>query len=139
MKIRRIEVATSDDRGSISDVFYDDSFQHAAIIVTRAEFEPVIRGNHYHKQSTQHILMLDGSLTYWWQQTNEQGERIGEIESIFVPTGYMVSSPPYEIHALEFHENARFIVFSKGVRGGKDYESDTFRVDPILTPDKLHR
>ena len=43
------------------------------------------------------------------------------------------STGPNEIHALKIGpEGNEFIVFSKGLRGGKDYESDTFRVDNII-------
>ena len=38
-----------------------------------------------------------------------------------------------EIHALEIGEEGnQFIVFSSGLRGGKDYEDDTFRVESII-------
>jgi hypothetical protein len=41
------------------------------------------------------------------------------------------------VHALEILEPTQFVVFSDGVRGGQDYESDTFRVTPILTPEMV--
>ena len=38
-----------------------------------------------------------------------------------------------EIHAMRILENdTQFIVFSEGLRGGKDYEADTFRVASII-------
>ncbi len=51
----------------------------------------------------------------------------------------LVSTPPYEIHALEILGPNQFVVFSQGVRGGEDYESDTFRVPPILTPEMVKK
>ena len=44
----------------------------------------------------------------------------------------MISTPPFEIHALRITKKNEFIVFSQGLRGGKDYEKDTFRVDNII-------
>ena len=45
----------------------------------------------------------------------------------------MISTPPNEIHALKIGSDGNeFIVFSEGLRGGKDYESDTFRVSNII-------
>ena len=44
----------------------------------------------------------------------------------------LISTPPFEIHALKISKENHFIVFASGMRGGKDYESDTFRVDPII-------
>ena len=38
-----------------------------------------------------------------------------------------MSTPPFEVHALNSRPN-QFVVFSDGVRGGQDYESDTFRL-----------
>ena len=64
MKIRNIwnDVHTplelhEDDRGSIVDIFYKDSIDHVALVDSKPN---VLRGNHYHKQSTQHMLMTKG-------------------------------------------------------------------------------
>jgi hypothetical protein len=47
--------------------------------------------------------------------------------------GDLISTGPNEIHALKIGgEGNQFIVFSEGVRGGKDYESDTYRVENII-------
>src|SRR4051812_11107047 len=104
MQFTRIKVATSDDRGNISDVMYKGEFQHAAVIETFVpkNGEPVIRGNHFHAQTEQHIYILDGSLTYWWQSVAEVQDRAdlvphGPIQQIHVPKGCMVSSPTFEI------------------------------------------
>ena len=52
---------------------------------------------------------------------------------IIAKVGDLVSTPPYEIHALKIGSDGNeFIVFSEGTRGGKDYESDTFRVNNII-------
>ena len=119
MKIRNIwknvkeplELHT-DDRGSIVDLFYNEDINHVATVTS----EPyVIRGNHYHKETTQHMLMIKGSLV------------------VVAAEGDLVSTGPNEIHALRIgSEGNEFVVFSQGKRGGKDYESDTFRVDNII-------
>ena len=44
----------------------------------------------------------------------------------------LITTPPLEIHALKIDQENHFIVFASGLRGGKDYENDTFRVDPIV-------
>ena len=133
MKIRNIwnDVHTplelhEDDRGSIVDIFYKDSIDHVALVDSKPN---VIRGNHYHKQSTQHMLMTKGSLEYWYKNvdTNEPAKMI------IAKVGDIVSTPPNEIHALVIRgDGNQFVVFSEGVRGGSDYESDTFRVDVIV-------
>ena len=133
MKHHKIEIATSDARGTISDILYKEDINHVAIIETHAG--GVIRGNHYHKQSTQHIFMTKGSLRYWYQPVDKSQP----VKSILVKEYEMVSTPPLEVHSLEMIEKSQFIVFSRGLRGGEDYEQDTFRDIVILTPDMLGR
>ena len=133
MKIRNIwkdvkeplELHT-DDRGSIVDLFYNEDINHVATVTSEPN---AIRGNHYHKETTQHMLMTKGSLEYWYKPvgSNETAQMIVASE------GDLVSTGPNEIHALRIGpEGNEFVVFSQGIRGGKDYESDTFRVDNII-------
>jgi dTDP-4-dehydrorhamnose 3,5-epimerase-like enzyme len=127
----KITPATSDERGAISDILYKTEIHHAAVIDSNRG--GLIRGNHYHKATTQHIFITKGSLRYWYQPADKSQP----VKSVLVREYEMVSTPPYEVHALEILEPNQFIVFSRGVRGGQDYESDTFRVPPILTPDMV--
>jgi len=121
----------TDDRGSIVDIFYDDVIEHAAVINSKPN---VLRGNHFHKHSTQHMLMTKGSLEYWWKPVDSNEP----AKMVVAKVGDIVTTPPDEIHALVIREDGnQFIVFSEGVRGGMDYESDTFRVDSIVPKDKL--
>jgi dTDP-4-dehydrorhamnose 3,5-epimerase-like enzyme len=128
---QKISPATTDERGSISDILYKTEIQHAAIIESKRG--GVIRGNHYHKATTQHIFVTKGSLRYWYQPADKSEP----VKSVEVHEYELVSTPPYEIHALEILAPNQFVVFSQGVRGGQDYESDTFRVPPILTPQMI--
>ena len=131
MKIRQIKPDFEDNRGIISDIFYKEKIDHVAEIKT---FEGnFIRGNHYHKLSTQHIYMVNGALRYWYKSLRPESE----VKSVLVPEGWLVTSDPYEVHSLEMLGKSTFIVFSQGSRGGKDYESDTFREHVILTEDML--
>lgn len=130
---KKITPATSDERGSISDILYRMEIQHAAIIESKCG--GVIRGNHYHKATTQHVFVLKGSLRYWYQPVDKSVP----AKSILVKEYEMVSTPPNEIHALEILEPNQFIVFSHGIRGGEDYESDTFRVSSIVTPETAEK
>ena len=116
----------TDSRGSIVDVFYNSKIDHVAVIKSNPDS---IRGNHYHKYTTQHILITSGSLEYWYKDLNSKNK----AKKILVNKGDFISTPPYEIHALKIgKEGNEFIVFSEGQRGGKDYESDTFRVKNII-------
>ena len=116
----------TDSRGSIVDVFYNSKIDHVAVIKSNPDS---IRGNHYHKYTTQHILITSGSLEYWYKDLNSKNK----AKKILVKKGDFISTPPYEIHALKIGKKGNeFIVFSEGQRGGKDYESDTFRVKNII-------
>ena len=131
MKHQKIEVATRDARGTISDILYKAEIHHVAVVET---FEGgVIRGNHYHKKSTQHIFMSKGSLRYWYQPVDGSSP----VRSVLVGEYEMVSTPPFEVHALEMLGPSQFIVCTHGMRGGQDYEADTFRDIVILTPEML--
>jgi dTDP-4-dehydrorhamnose 3,5-epimerase-like enzyme len=125
MKKIKIKTAFRDNRGSIKDLFYKERINHVAHIITKKK--GVIRGNHYHKKTTQFIYIVSGSLNYWYKKLHSSKKAM----MIRVLKGEIVKTPPYEIHALTFDEKNEFIVFSKGLRGGKDYEKDTFRVAPI--------
>jgi mannose-6-phosphate isomerase-like protein (cupin superfamily) len=114
-----------DHRGSITDIFYNMNLNHVAIIdsVPLAE-----RGNHYHAKSIQHMFIISGSLEYWYKTEAMQESRY----ELCLP-GDVITSDKNEIHALRIGGNGcLFMAFTEGLRGGQDYESDTFRVDNIM-------
>jgi len=114
-----------DDRGIIADVFYNANIHHVAIVRSVAW---ALRGNHYHAKSTQHMLMTKGIMQYWYKDLNFDGP----AKCITAYEGDLITTPPYEIHALRYLDSpAEFVVFTEGPRGGKDYEADTFRVANI--------
>ena len=116
----------TDDRGTIVDLFYNETIHHVARVTSK---EAATRGNHYHKETTQHMLMTKGSLEYWYTPVDSDEP----AQMVVALVGDIVSTPPNEVHALRIGpEGNQFIVFSEGIRGGKDYESDTFRVDNII-------
>lgn len=125
MKLIKFKPDFEDSRGSITDLFYSENINHVAHIKTKDISS--VRGNHYHKKTTQAMYMVKGSLNYWYKKLNDK-----KSKCIRVNTGEMVITLPNEIHALTFDEENEFIVFSWGLRGGKDYELDTFRVDSII-------
>jgi len=114
-----------DDRGLIADIFYNNQINHVNII----ESNPgAIRGNHFHRLTTQHIFIISGSLEYWYSE--EQGRA---SNFIVAHPGDLVTSGPGEIHAMKvLDDNCVFMSFSEGLRGGKDFELDTFRVPSII-------
>lgn len=126
MKKTKIKPVFIDERGDIADIFYNRQINHVAVINSK---KGVMRGDHYHKATTQHIYLTKGRLKYYYRRLNEP---ISNVKSIIVNAGEMITTRPFEVHALEILEDNQFIVFSEGKRGGKDYESDTFRIKPSL-------
>ena len=130
MKVKKIKPAYIDDRGEIADIFYKSRIDHVGII---SSVKGSLRGDHYHKKTTQHMYITKGSLRYYYRKLEENSE----IKSIIIKKGDLITTPPLEVHSLEILEANIFIVFSEGLRGGEDYESDTFRVSQSLFPQKI--
>jgi len=129
LKKEKIKPVFKDKRGDIADIFYKENINHVAVINSK---KGALRGNHYHKKTTQAMFMSKGSLRYYYKEYDKKKKEWGKTKSIVVKENEMVTTPSYEIHALEILEKNQFIVFSWGLRGGKDYESDTFRTKPTL-------
>jgi quercetin dioxygenase-like cupin family protein len=119
---RKIIPAFTDDRGTIADIFYSEEINHVGVI---ASLKGAVRGNHFHKQTTQHTYLVSGAMSYYWKNDN------GESGVCNMGPGDLVTSGPNEVHAMHFTEDSVIMVFSQGLRGGKDYEADTFRV-PLI-------
>jgi len=120
MKIIATEINHQDDRGSIMDLIEGANINAVTFIsFTRG----AIRGNHYHKQTTQWNYVLRGKIKLVAQVGNETTE-----EAILEAGGFAVTEP-MEKHALVGLEDSEMLVFTQGPRGGKEYESDTFRLE----------
>ena len=115
----------SDNRGTIADIFFKQSINHGCIITNSPG---AVRGNHYHKFTTQYTYILSGTLTYYSKSLGGN-----ELTDVFdAVAGDMIISEPLEIHAMRAGtDGCTFIAFAEGPRGGADYETDTYRVDDI--------
>ncbi len=117
-----------DGRGKIVDIFFKENIEHVNSIVSK---KGALRGDHYHKLTTQHMLMVKGSMEVWYKPINSKEPP----KMVVMKQGDLVTNPPMEVHSLRILEdNTEFITFSTGLRGGGDYEKDTFRVEPSLIP-----
>lgn len=116
----------SDQRGTITDIFYKRNINHGCIITN----EPgAVRGNHYHKHTTQFTYVLSGTLHYYSRPVDSTEP----ANSVVAGPGSFIISLPMEVHGMQAgKEGCTFIAFAEGPRGGEDYESDTVRVDSII-------
>ncbi len=126
MTTRRPRPAYVDDRGSITDIL-SSPIDHVTVITSRAD---ALRGNHYHKETTQYLYMLRGRMRLTTQRPG------GPVQSVVLSEGDVIENPPGERHAMRALEESAFMVFSRGPRAGADFESDTYRlpVDELLEP-----
>ena len=114
-----------DERGQITDIFYKADLNHVALI---SSVPNAIRGNHFHAHSTQHMYIISGSLEYWYQNKEMPNSEFTDCNP-----GDVITSDKGEVHALRIGKSGCiFMAFTEGVRGGDDYESDTFRVESII-------
>ena len=117
--------AFKDDRGSIIDIFYQANMNHGCVITNQPG---AVRGNHYHKLTTQYTFVMSGTLTYY--SKNLDSTQTPNV--LQASAGDMIISEPFEIHAMKAgSDGCTFIAFAQGPRGGADYETDTYRVEDI--------
>jgi quercetin dioxygenase-like cupin family protein len=123
MKKNKIKVAFSDNRGEITDLLQKENINAVTHITIK---KGAVRGNHYHKKTIQWNYVLSGKLKL---VTQFKGKK---KKSIIMNKGDLIASEPMESHALVGVTNCEFLVFTKGPRGGKEYENDTFRLQKKL-------
>jgi len=123
VQIIKLQTSFSDDRGEIVDLLENEQI-NAVTLVTFSK--GAIRGNHYHKFTTQWNYLLSGRVKLVSQDPDGP-----VVETIMQPGDFVVTEPNVR-HALVGLEKSELMVFTKGPRGGKEYETDTFRLqDPL--------
>jgi len=123
MNILNTPPSFSDQRGVITDLVQGETINAVTLVtfVTGA-----VRGNHYHKETTQWNLVLSGRLRVVSQIP-------GAVEfEVEIGAGDLAVCVPNERHAFEAIEDTEMMVFTRGPRGGREYESDTFRLEKPL-------
>ncbi len=123
MQIRHQPINFKDERGTIRDVLVNIPNEHITVIHSTPG---VVRGNHYHRLTTQHTYVLSGKGEYYSARGNE------EVSVTPIKEGDFITSPPNEHHAIKALTELTMLAIAHGPRGGEDYESDTYR-ERILT------
>ena len=94
-------------------------------------FKDAIRGNHYHKATTQWTYVVSGRLLIITQRLMDDGTRLTREQCVYGP-GEVACEGPGVIHAWQALEDTTVLVFSRGPRTGEAYEDDTFRLPGAL-------
>jgi dTDP-4-dehydrorhamnose 3,5-epimerase-like enzyme len=123
MTLRHIEKAFEDARGSITDILEDEIVEHVTLITTA---KGAVRGNHVHHETHQFVYIVSGALRY----VTRDGS--GSIERGTAFPGDVLATGPMDAHAIEALEDTTMVVMTRGPRGGREYESDTYRLEAPL-------
>ena len=123
MTLRHIKKAFEDARGSITDILEDEIVEHVTLITTA---KGAIRGNHVHHQTHQFVYIVSGALRYVTHDAS------GCVERGIARPGDVLATGPMDAHAVEALDETTMVVMTRGPRGGREYESDTFRLDEPL-------
>jgi len=123
MKIIKTAVSFSDARGVILDLVENEVINAVTIVTFK---QGAVRGNHYHKNTTQYNYLLSGKIRLVCQVSG------GKATEAIMEKGDFIVTLPNERHALVGLEDSELLVLTRGPRGGKEYESDTFRLETPL-------
>jgi hypothetical protein len=118
MKKAKNKINYKDNRGIISDLIEKEKINSVTYITFNKN---KVRGNHYHKKTTQWNYVISGKLVFF-SKIN------GKIKKIIGKKKDLIKIETKEHHAIKALNYSEMLVFTKGPRGGKEYESDTFRL-----------
>lgn len=124
MKFDRIQYKIKDERGEITDIMVKENIDYVTLITS---VKGSTRGNHYHKKTDQWVYIIEGKIKMLTQLPD------GPVISTILEKGNLAKTGFLERHTMIALEDTSFLVFTRGPRGGEDYESDTFRLtEPLI-------
>jgi quercetin dioxygenase-like cupin family protein len=126
LKVVSPKCTHSDDRGEITDILTKEKIEYVTLITSA---KGTNRGNHYHKKTVQMVYILKGRMKLLTQMPVEP------VLATILEKGDLAVTEPLERHAMIALEDSEFMVFTRGLRGGEDYEKDTFRLSEPLKED----
>jgi len=118
-----IQVNHQDERGVIIDLIENANINAITFISLK---KGAIRANHYHKKTNQWNYVIKGEIKLITQIGNDSKNEI------ILKKGDIALTIPMEKHALVALKDSEMLAFTEGPRGGKEYESDTYRLEKPL-------
>ena len=122
MKKIKLSINHRDKRGLITDLL-EKKIINAITFITQKK--GAIRGNHYHKKTIQWNYVISGKVIF-------VSKINGKVKKIIGKKRDLIKIETREHHAIKALSYSEILVFTKGPRGGKEYESDTFRLKKNL-------
>ena len=123
MKKISSKIVFKDYRGEIIDLIENEKINSVTLITLK---KGAIRGNHLHKKTWQWNYIISGKMELVTKMPNKK------IRKTLLKSGDLALTLPNELHVLVGVQFCKCLVFSKGPRAGKKYESDTFRLQKPL-------
>ena len=125
MKKIKLSINYKDKRGLITDLLEKKTINAVTLITQK---KGTVRGNHYHKKTIQWNYLLSGKIELVGKKNGKKKKKI------ILKQGDLVGTDKKEAHAIKALIDSKFLVFTQGPRGGKDYENDTFRLTiPLIS------
>ena len=115
-----INIAHADARGTILDLVVEQI--DAITEITFAE--GAIRGNHFHKETTQWTYVVYGEIEAFTILN-------GLVLSGTFKSGELFVSKPQEPHEMKAKTSSKILVFTKGPRSGESYHTDTYPISIV--------
>ena len=130
MIVTRTKPTFKDARGVITDILERTDVDSITILTSK---KGAVRGNHYHKKTTQYTYVLEGKFRLY---TQDEGEN---VKQKIIKKGDLVTSPPLERHAFVAMEDSLILAICKGPRAGENYEDDTFHLEKPISGSSTKR
>lgn len=124
MKKIKLSVDFKDHRGLIKDILQENINSVTYITIKKGK----IRGNHFHKKTTQWNLVLSGRVRLFYKNKLNSPT----IKIVNLKKNDFIVCFPNEPHAFKASKDCELLVFTKGPRQGKEYEKDTYRLSNLL-------
>lgn len=125
MRGEKLKPVFEDKRGKIFDIVEDPVSHIGFITFTKG----ALRGNHYHKTSTQYTFVLSGKIELY---TKDARKKDAAITKTSMTPGFLAIIPPFTIHTYRAVMPSSMIDCTTATRIKKGYEEDTVRIDPAL-------
>ena len=119
MKKIKIKINFKDTRGIIVDLLEKKKI-NAITYITQNKGK--VRGNHFHKKTTQWNYLIKGRIKIVTKKKNKS------VKQMILSKGDLVVTSSNESHAIKAIKYSEYLVFTQGPRGGEEYENDTFRL-----------
>ena len=122
MKKISTKINHRDKRGVIRDLIEKEKISSITYITFSKNS---IRGNHFHKKTIQWNFIISGEVLF-------VSKINGKIKKIKGFKNDLVKIETKEHHAIKALKKTEILVFTKGPRSARDYETDTFRLKENL-------